>query len=206
VKDGLKRRIRLLCFGAEEIGLYGSYNYVKMHGDELDDLRFMLNLDAAGGEGKKGVIFNDCPELESLVKGWAEEMRAEIPYFQRVSPYSDHWPFFLKSVPSGSGGDPEAFRTRTGRGYGHTRYDTVDKVDMAYLRLAAANYSRLLFRMANAEEWPARRKTPEEIQEFIEKQGYDQTVALAYRVKEYVRGWEEIHPDTREWLDRKSDW
>jgi len=47
---------------------------VKMHGDELDDLRFMLNLDAAGGEGKKGVIFNDCPELKPLVKGWAEEL------------------------------------------------------------------------------------------------------------------------------------
>jgi len=206
VKDGLKRRIRLLCFGAEEIGLYGSYNYVKIHGDELHDLRFMLNLDAVGGEGKKGLIFNDCPELEPLVRGWAGEMRAEVPCFQRVSPYSDHWPFFLRSVPSGSGGDPESFRTRTGRGYGHTRYDTVDKVDPVYLRLAAANYSRLLFRMANEEEWPARRKTLEEIQEFIKKQGYDQTVALADRVKEYVRTWEEIHPETQEWLDRKSDW
>jgi len=113
-----------------------------------------------------------------------------------VSPYSDHLPFFLRSVPSGSGGDPKAFRTRTGRGYGHTRYDTVDKVDPAYLRLAAANYSRLLFRMANAEEWP---------EEFIKEQGYDQTVALADRVKEYVRTWDEIHPETREWLDRKSD-
>ncbi|MFX0209454.1 MAG: hypothetical protein ACFFDT_25945, partial [Candidatus Hodarchaeota archaeon] len=68
------------------------------------------------------------------------------------------------------------------------------------------NYSRFLFRVANADEWPARRKTQEEIQEFIEKQGYDQTVALADKVKEYVRGWEEIHPETREWLDRKSDW
>ena len=123
-----------------------------------------------------------------------------------MSPYSDHLPFFLRSVPSGSGGDPKAFRTRTGRGYGHTRYDTVDKVDPAYLRLAAANYSRLLFRMANAEEWPAQRKTQEEIQEFIKEQGYDQTVALADRVKEYVRTWDEIHPETREWLERKSDW
>ena len=61
VKDGLKRRVRLLCFGAEEIGLYGSYNYVRMHEDELGGLRFMLNLDAAGGEGKKGLIFNDSP-------------------------------------------------------------------------------------------------------------------------------------------------
>ena len=60
--------------------------------------------------------------------------------------------------------------------------------------------------VANVEEWPARRKTPEEIQEFIKKQGYDQTVALADKVKDYVRTWEEIHPETREWLERKSDW
>ena len=204
VRGGLRRRVRLLCFGAEEIGLFGSYNYVKVHGDEMADLRFMLNLDAAGGQGKKGVIFNDCPELEPFVDRAAAEMRAELPYFQMVSPYSDHWPFFLKSVPSGSGGDPEAIRTRTGRGYGHTKYDTVDKVELTYLRLAAANYSRLLFRMANADDWPARRKTQEEIQEFIKKQGYDQTVQLAD--KEHVRKWKDIHHETREWLERKSDW
>jgi len=206
VKGGLRRRVRLLCFGAEEIGLFGSYNYVKAHGDEMADLRFMLNLDAAGGQGKKGVILNDCPELEPFVDRAAAEMRAELPYFQMVSPYSDHWPFFLKSVPSGSGGDPEAIRTRTGRGYGHTKYDTVDKVELTYLRLAAANYSRLLFRMANADEWSARRKTREEIQEFIKKQGYDQTVQLADKVKEHVRKWKDIHHETREWLERKSDW
>ena len=33
--------------------------------------------------------------------------------------------------------------------------------------------------VANVDEWLARKKTQEEIQEFIEKQGYDQTVALA---------------------------
>jgi len=206
VKDRLKRRIRLLCFGCEEIGLFGSYNYVAQHEDEMDDLRFMLNLDAAGGKGKKGVILHGHPELEPFIERAGKEMRAELPYFQRVSPYSDHWPFFLKGVPTGGGGDPEAIRTRTGRGYGHTRYDTVDKVELGYLRLAAANYSRLLLRAANADEWSARRKTQQEVKEFIEKQGYDQTVALAEKVKEYVRTWGEIHPDTKAWLERKSDW
>ncbi len=79
-------------------------------------------------------------------------------------------------------------------------------MEQDYLRLAAANYSRFLFRIANAEEWPARRKTPEEIQEFIKKQGYDQTVQLAEKVKSYIRNWGLIHPETQAWLDRKSDW
>ncbi|MGD2200023.1 MAG: M28 family peptidase [Candidatus Bathyarchaeota archaeon] len=206
VRDELKRRVRLVCFGAEEIGLFGSYNYVAVHGDEMDDLRFMLNLDSGGRAGKKGVTFHDFPELEPLLKEWAAEMNADMPIDQRVSPYSDHWPFFLKSVPCGSGGDPEARRSRTGRGYGHTKYDTVDKVEQDYLRLAAVNYARFLFRVANAEEWPAKRKTPEEIQAFIEEQGYDQTVKLAEKVKDYVRDWDKIPPDTQGWLDRESDW
>jgi hypothetical protein len=58
VKDKLKRRIRFMCFGAEEIGLFGSYAYTAMHEDELGDCRFMLNVaggdecrDAHGAEG-----------------------------------------------------------------------------------------------------------------------------------------------------------
>jgi len=79
-------------------------------------------------------------------------------------------------------------------------------VDLEYLRLAAANYTRLMFRVANAEDWKPRRKTQKEIQEFIKKQGYDQTVQLADRVKEHVRTWKTIHPETKDWLERKSEW
>ncbi len=206
VRSHLKRRVRLICFGAEETGLYGSHNYVAAHPEEMAAIRFMLNLDAGGGEGKKGITFHDFPELEPPLKAWAAEMKATLPADQQVSPYSDHWPFFLKGVPCGSGGDPEARRTRTGRGYGHTKYDTVDKVDLEYLRLAAANYTRFLLRVANADDWAPRRKTEAEIQAFIQKQGYDQTLALAEKVKAYVRTWDVIHPDTQEWLNRHSDW
>jgi hypothetical protein len=206
VKDDLKRQVRCICFGAEEIGLFGSYNYVDMHIEDMDRCRFMLNLDSGGSPGKKGITFHDFPELESYVKKWSDEMKSEMPVDQRVSPYSDHWPFFLKSVPCGSGGDPEARRRRTGRGYGHTKYDTVDKVELKYLRLAAANYTRFLFRVANEEKWSPKRKTQEEIQAFIEEQGFDQTIKLAKRVKEYVKTWDDIPVDTQNWVDRKSDW
>ena len=206
VKCKMKRRVRCICFGAEEIGLYGSYNYVAMHKDEMDDIRFMLNLDSGGSKGKKGVILHNFPELESFLAKASSEMRAELPTFQRVSPYSDHWPFFLKGVPCGSGGDPEMIRTSTGRGFGHSKFDTVDKVELEYLRLAAANYTRLLFRIADTEDWKPRRKSQNEIQEFIKEQGYDQTVQLVDKVKEYVKAWKVIHPETKEWLNRKSDW
>ena len=200
--DRLKRRVRLILFGAEELGLFGSYEYVERHGDELDELRFMLNLDAAGREGKKGVFLHGHPELEPLLERARREMGVELPYMQRVTPYSDHWPFFLKGIPCGSGGDPEA--VRTGRGYGHTRYDTVDKVKLSDLREAASIYARLLLRMANIDEWPGRRLKWEEVEGFIREQGYYQTIALVEKVKEYVKSWRELHPDTKAWLEREA--
>ena len=206
VKNKLKRRVRCICFGAEEIGLFGSYAYTAMHADELGDARFMLNLDSGGSKSRKGVILHDFPELEAFMDRCAKEMKAELPYYQRVGPYSDHWPFYLRSVPCGSGGDPETIRTSTGRGFGHSKYDTVDKVDLEYLRLAAANYTRFLFRVANEDKWMAKRKTQKEIQDFIKKQGYDQTVQLAERVKAYVKTWPELHPETKVWIQGKSEW
>jgi Zn-dependent M28 family amino/carboxypeptidase len=205
VKDKLDRRIRCICFGAEEIGLYGSYAYVKEHGLELDKCRFMLNLDSGGSAGKKGIVFHDFPELEQFVEKWAKEMVAELPMEQRVSPYSDHWPFFLKSVPCASGGDPT--RVRTGRGYGHTRYDTLDKVEMQYLHLAAANYTRFLYRVANEDNWKPKRKTREEIDDFIKEQGYDKTMALADQMRKYIKAnFKEIHPETHDWMKRGGAW
>lgn len=207
VKDKLKRRIRLVCFGVEEIGLYGSRAYVQQHTDELADLRFMLNLDAIGGAGRKGVVFNDLPELEPMFKDFAEEMKAEVPLCQQVSPYSDHWSFYVKGVPTASGGDPEGRAQQGfGRGYGHSRYDTVDKAELRNMRDAAANYSRLLFRVANVDKWPVKHKPESKIQEFIKAQGYDETVALTNRVKEYVKKWDKIHPDAQAWLQRQGDW
>ncbi len=200
VKTKLKRRIRFLLFGAEETGLHGSRHYTSAHEEELVDCRFMLNLDSAGGPGKKGVIFTGYTELYQLVEQWAREMKAEIPYFSRVSGASDHWPFFQKGVPTGNGGNPG--RVRTGRGFGHTRYDTIDKIELPNLRLASANYSRLLFRMANADDWPMEGKSQEEIDELIREMRPGDAVNLDEMVRNYVSSWDELHPDTKAWLER----
>jgi Zn-dependent M28 family amino/carboxypeptidase len=201
VKDKLKRRVRCVTFGAEETGLYGSYAYVAQHKNELDKNRFMLNLDSAGRAGKKGLNFHDFPSLEKLAQEWAKEMVADVPTAQGVSPYSDHWPFFLESVPCASGADPTV--VRTGRGYGHTRYDTIDKVEMKNLHLAAANYTRFLFRVANEENWNPTRKTKEDIDNFIKAQGYDKTVALQDQMRQFIKDtYRDIHPDTVVWLNR----
>jgi hypothetical protein len=45
-----------------------------------------------------------------------------------------------------------------------------------------------------------------EIQEFIKKQGYEQTIQLADQVKGYVKTWSDLHPDTKAWMASKSEW
>jgi hypothetical protein len=200
VKRGLKRRIRCLLFGAEETGLYGSRYYVKTHNEELEKCRFMLNLDAAGRAGEKGIIFTGYTELYPLMKQWEEEMNVALPVSSRVSGASDHWPFFQNRVPAGNGGDPN--RVYTGRGYGHTKFDTVDKLELKYLQLAASNYSRILYRMANLEEWPIKRKSQEKIDEMVKKSMPSDAINIRQMILDYVETWETQHPDTLEWLKR----
>ncbi len=203
VKDKLKRSLKFVEFGAEETGLWGSNYYVKEHESELADCRFMLNLDSCGHIGRKGFILNDVPDMNPLIDQWAEDMKAELPYIHRVSPYSDHWPFFQKGVPTASGADPEVSLVTP---FGHTKYDTLDKIKLEDLRRASANYARFMFRVANLDDWNVKRKSLEEINSFIKAQGYDETVALTDRLKEYVSKWDDIHPDSEAWMNRSSAW
>ncbi len=46
---GLGRSVRVVAFGAEEVGLLGSEAYVRQHTAEFDGIDLMLNLDSRGG-------------------------------------------------------------------------------------------------------------------------------------------------------------
>jgi hypothetical protein len=204
VKENIKRRIRFICFSAEEIGLWGSKTYVKKHKDELKNLRFMFNLDAAGGKGEKGVEVHGWQELEPYFNNIAVETNAILPVYQKASPYSDHWPFLIKGVPTASMGDPEAFRRRGGRGYGHTRFDTVDKIDIRYLWEAAANGARILLRVANSDDWPVKQRKKDAVQQIIEEQGYNETLTLIKKLVEYLSD-KRLTPEVKTYLDQIKD-
>ena len=177
----LKRTVRFIAFGTEEIGLTGAFHYVAAHNDELDKIRFMFNMDASGGAGRKGIGLHQWEELESFFKEAAKDMAAEIPIGQKLNSYSDHFPFVLKGVPSGDMSDPEA--PPHGRGFGHTAYDTLEKVELENLRTASAVGTRLALRIANADEFPANRRTNTAIQEVIDTdpglEGYRVSLELA---------------------------
>ncbi len=164
--DSLKCTVRFIAFGTEEIGLTGAFRYVDAHASELDNIRFMLNMDAAGGSSRKGIVLHCWDALGPFFDTAREQMYTEMPVGQKVHSYSDHFPFFLKGVPSCHMGDPEA--PPGGRGFGHTAYDTLDKVELENLRAASAVGARVALRCANADDFPAKRRISEAVQEIVD--------------------------------------
>ena len=165
--DALERTVRFIAYGCEEIGLTGSYRYVDAHADEMDNIRFVLNLDACGGAGRKGVILHRWPELEPFFRQAGKEMAWDLPLGHNVNAYSDHFPFFMQGVPTGGMGDAES--GPQGRGFGHTRYDTLDKVQLSDLRNASGVAARLALRLANAAaaDFPAQRRDAAAVAELV---------------------------------------
>jgi Zn-dependent M28 family amino/carboxypeptidase len=163
----LKRTVRFIAYGVEELGLTGSSRYVEAHARELDRIRFVLNLDSAGGgRNKKGIVVHDWPKLVPFLENAAKEMRAEMPVVSAMGAHSDHFPFLLKGIVTGGVGDFGGGGTG-GRGFGHTAYDTLDKVELVGLRDASAVAARIALRIANAEKFPAKRRSAAVVKKIV---------------------------------------
>jgi aminopeptidase YwaD len=159
--------VRFALWGIEEIGLIGSREYVRAHADELGQIRFYLNMDSAGATtNKRDIVLNEWPDLAPPMERWSEEMALGFAVGQSVTAYSDHFPFFMAGVPTGS--MQSAKQTLTGRGYGHTAHDTVDKVEPKALREAATLAARLALRIASAETWPVARREEQAVLDLLD--------------------------------------
>ena len=114
--------------------------------------------------------FYEWPELEATFEQWRDEMAQDFAIGQSVHAFSDHFPFFMAGVPTG--GIQSAERSLEGRGYGHTRYDTVDKVEQKALREASTLAARLAMRMASADPWPAARRDEAAVLQLLDSPDY----------------------------------
>ncbi|NKB70713.1 MAG: M28 family peptidase [Candidatus Latescibacteria bacterium] len=154
--------VRFIAFGTEEIGLIGAWEYARVHAEELGQIRLMLNLDSAGGAGRKGIVMHHWSGLDDFFLQARGQMQCDMPYGQQLAPFSDHYPFFEAGVPTASMGDVEA--VYTGRGFGHTAFDTLDKVRLDDLRNASSVTSRLILRMAAQDKWPVRQRSQYQVE------------------------------------------
>jgi aminopeptidase YwaD len=176
--------VRFVLWGVEEIGLLGSRAYVAAHAGELDRIRFYLNMDSAGAESnERDIVLNEWPEQQPLLEEWSREMALDFAVAQRTSAFSDHFPFFMAGVPTG--GMQSAALSLAGRGYGHTQYDTVDKVKLTCLREASTLAARLLLRLASKGDWPVSRRGEEAVLQLLDTPEYREERELRSRVDAY---------------------
>ena len=125
---GLDTRIRVVSFGGEETGLYGSTHWAA-HAD-LSNVVGQINLDGIGYS--RNLRARGLGLLE--VFGRAEDTAlGTIPTTRTASPFNDHWPFVTAGVPSvtcysAAGGEGQVVRYGNIE-WGHTHADTLDKLD-----------------------------------------------------------------------------
>jgi Zn-dependent M28 family amino/carboxypeptidase len=204
-RQHLKHNIRFILFGAEEIGLHGSRAYCQAHPKHIKKIRIMMNFDSAGRAGRQGFCLHGWKELESLFTEIINEIGTDLPLWHRVSPYSDHWPFLLQGVVTASIGDPDERARRAGRGFGHTKFDTVDKVDLRTIRECAGNAAVAAFKILNMDDWPYTQRTREEIDSIVNNAGIQETVQLGMKLKKYLENKKDsLGPETLGYLDRIS--
>lgn len=171
----LKRTVRIICFGYEELGLGGSWKHSERYTDPSSNetLCFVMNLDGAGrGQGGQERI-NATGDLavKEYFNRWAEANHYQLGSSNRVSAHSDHFPFFLAGYPSATLNSADSTAGMIGRGYGHTEGDTVDKVHLRGLQMGAAVAARVALAMANEETLPSSRRSEAEVHAELEKSG-----------------------------------
>lgn len=170
-RELLPKSVKVILFPVEEIGLIGSHAYVDAHLPEMKDCEFMLNLDGAGRPGDTNLVLQGFGELQDVFEKMCREMKHPLTITNRISTYSDMYPFVLEGVPSATmmsvSGGP-----RAGRGWGHTAADTLDKVSPRALQMDALTTARMVLRLANLTgDWPVPHKTRGQIKELLEAEG-----------------------------------
>ncbi len=165
--DELKRRVRFILFGVEELGLIGAHAYVDTHADDIARTRFMFNMDASGGPGAKGMTLfgpDTTAYFASLATSLTDEVHIGVTDSQLEEPdhlFADHYPFMAQGIPCGFIRDPEVGGSITA--YYHTAADTVDKLHVRDMQEAAFLGARLAWRVANDDDWPDVRPSAEEV-------------------------------------------
>ncbi len=174
-KDQLKRTIRFVGFAQEEMGLMGAENYADKY--EADPIRFMLNLDGAGRGENVSFVLQGWPETMEFFRQMNRDMfETGISVGDSPSLYSDMYPFSARGIPSGTLRSTPPATSGAPRGYGHTYWDSLDKIDPRHLQADAVRVARLMFRLATADELPLERKEPAEIGTLLAEMGFDEVL------------------------------
>ena len=165
--DELERRVEVVGFGAEEVGLVGSS--VLADRVALEDLLAVYNNDGVGRGRTIELFDNGFDRLGALGRTVADRFDHPIELNPAMAPHSDHWPFVERGVPAAFA---MSIVDDVGRGWGHTAADTLDKVDVRHLREHAVFGTEYVLELARMDPPPSH-VTPETVADRLSEQGLE---------------------------------
>ena len=161
---GLNRTVRLISFGSEEQLSMGAAQYVEAHREEMERIVLAINFDGMGvfvGQGE--VMVTGAPDLRTYVKRIVGKAKYAAEVKSGVSPFSDHFPFSMRGVPT------VWFEGRRPNFFYHSREDVPERVDMAFVADSVRTALRLIADGDARPEMPFPREIPERQRRQIEK-------------------------------------
>jgi carboxypeptidase Q len=171
---GLRRTVRFVLFSGEEEGLLGSFEYVKKHDRELDNIVMMINLDMTGLM-YPGVLnpYGACPIAEKLTDLLPVLEGMGITTVEARYPYdSDDFNFIARGVPA-LGLQGRGIRDWS---WGHSYADTFDKIEIDKLNMNTAAIATIIYYVADRPEPLARRLSQAEVINYFKEKKLDKII------------------------------
>lgn len=175
-----KRTIEFVAFMGEEEGLLGSKAYIERakRTGEIDKIVYMINLDMtnnvfgynAGGRDELVQLFK---EIGNIVKSIDPEFGNEIS--NAAGLHSDNQPFLLEGIPAGT---PNGKLDRGVLDCYHANCDGFNLVNKKELEKTVKYTAMLLYGVANAPVFPAKKLDYYSTREFFIKQNLRRELEL----------------------------
>ena len=143
-EDDLDTRVECICYGAEEVGLVGSGYDADLR--DHDGIKAVVNNDGVVRGRTLTCYTHGFDTLEAAAEAVGDRFDHPVETTPELGPHSDHWPYVKWGVP---GYHVMSKTGSEGRGWGHTRADTLDKLESRNLREQAVLVADLVVELAD---------------------------------------------------------
>ena len=171
-EDDLGTRVHCLVYGAEEVGLCGSHHDADER--DHDDIRAIVNNDGVVRGRTLKFYTHGFDELDDAAQSVADRFDHPVTTSPKLGPHSDHWPYVQWGVP---GYHVMSETEGEGRGWGHTRADTLDKLEPRNLREQAVLVAELVVHLAG-DDVEISHRNPEDIAAQLEDEDLAESMKI----------------------------
>ena len=163
-EDDLDTRVECICYGAEEVGLVGSGYDAELR--DHDGIKAIVNNDGVVRGRTLRLYTHGFDALEAAAEAVGDRFDHPVETTPELGPHSDHWPYVQWGVP---GYHVMSKTGSEGRGWGHTRADTLDKLESRNLREQAILVADLVVELAD-EGTEVEPREPDSIADQLEEE------------------------------------